>query len=145
MNAMVWVGMVAIIGGIAVGLQGPLASLIGQRLGAIESVFIVHLGGAIGAGLILLFYRGGSMSNWRNVPWYALCAGLFGLIVISALTFTIPRIGATASFLFLVCGQLIIGLVLDQFGLFGITQRSIEPVRLLGIVVAMLGFWMLVR
>ena len=41
----------ALAGGVAVALQGPLTSMMSQRVGTLESVFIVHLGGA-GLGLL---------------------------------------------------------------------------------------------
>ncbi|NQU29232.1 MAG: DMT family transporter, partial [Anaerolineae bacterium] len=82
-----------LIGGIAVGLQGPLASLMSQKLGTLESVFYIHIGGALVALVPLLFYGGRNLSRWREVPWYALGAGAFGLIVIAAMSYMVPRVG----------------------------------------------------
>ena len=73
----------ALVGGMAVGLQAPLASLIGQRLGSLESIFIVHLSGALASGLLLAAVKqGGNLGAWRSLPWYALMAGTLGLLVI---------------------------------------------------------------
>src|SRR5215204_4244381 len=80
MESIILIILVGLAGGVAVGLQSPMASMITQRLGIFESVFIIHVGGAIIALLPLLFYGGGKLSQWRNVPWYTLGAGLFGLI-----------------------------------------------------------------
>ena len=41
--------LIGLAGGVAVGLQSPLASLMSQRLGVFESIFIVHIGGALAA------------------------------------------------------------------------------------------------
>ena len=49
MQSFVLVILFGLLGGIAVGLQAPLASLMSQRLGLMESVFIVNLGGASAA------------------------------------------------------------------------------------------------
>lgn len=49
---------IGLIGGIAVGLQSPMASMITQQLGMFESVFIIHIGGAIIALIPLLVYGG---------------------------------------------------------------------------------------
>jgi len=78
--------LIGLAGGIAVGIQSPMASMITQRLGLFESVFIVHIGGAIIALIPLLIYGGGKLSQWRSVPWYVLGAGVFGLVVIAAIT-----------------------------------------------------------
>ena len=97
MEAMVLIILIGLAGGVAVGLQGPLASMISQRLGIFESVFIVHMGGALVALLPLLFSGGGKLAQWRQLPWYALVAGMFGLIVISAISYMIPRVGVAAA------------------------------------------------
>src|SRR5678815_1442160 len=108
--------LIGLAGGVAVGLQSPMASMITQRLGVFESVFIVHLGGALIALIPILIYSGGKMSQWRSVPWYALGAGIFGLIVIGAISYMIPRIGIAGALTTLVAGQFLVGSVLDQFG-----------------------------
>ena len=137
--------LIGLAGGVAVGLQSPLASMLSQRLGIFESVFIVHLGGAILALLPLLFYSGGKLSQWKSVPWYALGAGLFGLVVISAVSYMIPRVGVAASITTIVAGQLLVGLLLDHFGLLGAAQRALDLTRVLGIAVVLAGVWLTVK
>ncbi len=127
------------------GLQSPMASMISQRLGIFESVFIVHVGGAIIALLPLLFYSGGKLSQWRTVPWYALGAGIFGLIVIGAISYMIPRVGIAASITAIVAGQLLVGTLLDHFGLLGASVRSLDVTRVLGMAVVLVGVWLTVK
>jgi len=86
MESILLIILIGLAGDIAVGLQSPMASMITQRLGVFESVFIVHMGGALIALIPILIYSGGKMSQWRSVPWYALGAGIFGLIVIGAIS-----------------------------------------------------------
>src|SRR6266498_4671189 len=97
MEPVILIILIGLAGGAAVGLQSPMASMITQRLGIFESVFIVHMGGAIIALLPLLFYGGGKLSQWKSVPRYALGAGTFGLIVLGSISYTIPRVGVAAS------------------------------------------------
>jgi transporter family-2 protein len=137
--------LIGLAGGIAVGLQSPLSSLMSQRIGTLESVFIVHMGGAIAALLPLLFYSGGKLGQWRSVPWYALAAGVFGLVVIGAVSYMIPRIGVAASIVTIVAGQLLVGTLLDHFGLLGATQRPLDLMRLVGFAVVLAGVWLTVR
>lgn len=137
--------LVGIAGGLAVGLQGPLASMLSQRLGILESVFIVHLGGAVVALLPLLVLGGGRLRFWRTAPWYALGAGVFGIIVLAAISFTIPRIGAAAAITSVVAGQILMSAVLDHFGLLGVGVRPLDLPRLVGLAVVMLGVWLTVK
>jgi transporter family-2 protein len=145
MDSVFLIILVGLAGGIAVGLQSPLASMLSQRLGVLESIFIVHLGGAVFALLPLLFLSGGRLGQWRSAPWYALGAGFFGLIVIAAVSFTIPRVGVAAAITTVVAGQILMSTVLDHFGWLGATIRPLDAPRLLGLAVVMLGVWLTVK
>lgn len=134
-----------LIGGVAVGLQPPLASLMSHRLGLMESLFIIHIGGAVMVAVPLLVMGGGNLGAWRSVPWYALGAGVFGLVVLGAVSFTIPRLGVTVTAILIVSGQLVIGALLDHFGLLGASVRPMGPARMMGILVLFLGIWLVVR
>jgi transporter family-2 protein len=137
--------IIGLIGGIAVGLQGPLSSLMSQRVGTMGSVFIVHLGGAVIAGVLLLALGAGELAAWRRVPWYALVAGVFGVIVISAVSYTIPRIGAAATVTLIITAELVLSALLDHFGLLGTSVRPIDMPRLAGMAVLLVGTWLIVR
>jgi len=137
--------VIGLAGGVAVGLQSPMASILTQRLGVFESIFIVHAGGAVIALAPLLMRGGGNLSEWRSVPWYTLGAGVFGLVVIAAISYTIPRVGVAAAITTVVAGQILTGAVIDQFGLFHSVIRPLDPLRLLGLGVVLLGVWLTVR
>jgi bacterial/archaeal transporter family-2 protein len=137
--------LIGLAGGVAVGMQGPLASMISQRLGTFESVFIIHLGGALIALLPLLLMGGGKLTQWKELPWYTLIAGAFGLIVISAISYMIPRIGVAAAIITIVAGQLLVSTVLDHFGWLGALARPMDPTRALGLAVVLVGVWLTVK
>jgi transporter family-2 protein len=145
MEPVILIILIGLAGGAAVGLQSPMASMITQRLGIFESVFIVHIGGAIIALVPLLFYGGGKLSQWKNVPWYALGAGIFGLIVIAAISYMIPHVGIAASIITIVAGQLLVGVLLDHFGLLGAAVRPLDWTRAFGLVVVLVGVWLTVK
>ena len=145
MESILLIILIGLAGGVAVGLQSPLASMISQRLGIFESVFIVHVGGAVIALLPLLIYGGGKLSQWRTVPWYALVAGVFGLVVIAAISYMIPRVGVAASITTIVAGQLLVGTTLDHFGLLGASVRTLDLTRILGLGVVLFGVWLTVK
>jgi len=145
MEAIILIILIGLAGGVAVGLQSPLASMISQRLGTFESIFIVHIGGALAALIPLLFIGGGKLGSWRSVPWYTLGAGIFGLVVIGAISYMIPRVGVAASIVTLVAGQLLVGTILDHFGWLGAAQRSLDITRAVGLTVVFIGVWLTVK
>jgi bacterial/archaeal transporter family-2 protein len=137
--------LLGLAGGIAVGLQGPLTSLMSQRVGTLESIFVVHLGGALLAGIPLLFLGGGNLGAWQTVPWYALGAGALGLVILGAVSITIPQIGVATTVTLIVVAELVTGAALDHWGLFGATVRTLDWPRALGILVLLVGTWLIVR
>lgn len=144
MESILFIILIGLAGGIAIGLQNPMASMITQRLGIFESVFIVHVGGAVIA-LIPILILGSKLSQWRSVPWYALGAGFFGLVVIGSVSYMIPRIGIAAAITTIVAGQLLVGLALDHFGLLGAAVKPLELTRVIGIAVVLAGVWLTVK
>jgi transporter family-2 protein len=136
--------LIGLAGGIAVGLQSPMASMLTQRLGIFESVFIVHVGGAIIALIPLLIY-GSKLGQWRSVPWYTLGTGVFGLVVIAAISYMIPRVGVATSITAIVAGQLLVSIILDHFGLLGVAIKPLDITRVIGISVVLFGVWLTVK
>lgn len=139
---LIFVGLVA---GVAVGIQGPMSSVIAQRLGTLESVFIVHLGGVVVALGPLLLRGGGNLKQFRTVPWYILMAGGFGMVLIAAVGFLVPRVGISTMMVLLIAGQLIIGAILDHYGLLVDEVRPVSLTRVAGLMVVFIGVWLSIR
>lgn len=145
MQAVLLSVFVGILGGVAIGFQNPLASLMGQRLGILEAAFVIHVGGTALAGVLLLPLGGGGLGAWRTVPWYALGAGALGVVLIGSIAFTIPRIGVAATVALVVAAQLVIGVWLDHVGLLETAVRPLSALRLLGCGLLLGGAWLVLR
>lgn len=139
------IATIGLTGGIAVGTQAPIAGAMGQRIGGAGSSLIVHLGGAVASLLLLIVRRGEQIAEWRNLPWYMLGCGAFGLVLYVSLSHTVPRVGATAAIAMLIVGQLSAGMVIDHFGAFGIEARTIDLNRIAAIVFLLAGTYLMVR
>ena len=145
MQILIPVIIVGLLSGVAVGVQSPLASMITQRLGMFESIFIIHLGGTLVAIIPLMILRGGNLGDWRSLPWYALVAGVLGLIVVGGVSFMIPRIGVAASITLIIAGQLVISSILDHYGLLGVHVRHLDWQRALGLLIVFVGALLTVK
>ena len=73
-----------------------------------------------------------------NAAWMWL-GGLMGLTVVGTITFAQPRIGATATIGILIAGQLVMGALIDRYGLFGVQRIDISFPRAVGIVLLGIG------
>jgi transporter family-2 protein len=145
MSSLFLIVVIGLLGGIAIGLQAPLASTISQRLGALESIFIVHLGGTLAAGIALLFAGGGRLGQWHAVPPMALLSGLLGVVCIGSTVYNVPRIGVAATIMLIITGQLCTGVMVDHVGALGATPRPVSFERLAGLAVMVCGAWWTLR
>lgn len=134
-----------ILGGIAVGLQSPIAGAISERVGGTASSFIIHVSGAFFSGALLLLRGGEQLGNWRSLAWYMWIGGIFGVVLYLTLSVTFPRLGATSALVLIILGQLLTGIVLDQFGWLGVPIRPIDLSRLIGVLVVIAGAYLILR
>ena len=116
-----------------------------QRIGSKESVFITYASGGVLAALMMIVARGGHLSAWQNAPWYALCAGILGLVIVGTIGYTVPRLGLTTAFTVIVASQLVVAVILDHFGLFGAAVRAMDLPRITGLILLILGVWLVLR
>ena len=137
--------LAGILGGIAVGIQSPIAGSMSQRIGGTASSFIVHVSGAVLSGMLLLLRGGEQIRNWRSLSWCMLASGAFGLILYLTLSQTLPRLGATTAIALIIIGQLVVGMLIDQFGLFGVEQQSIDFWKMFATTFLLAGGYLMIK
>lgn len=137
--------LIGLIGGVAVGLQSPISGAMGQRIGPAASSFIIHLGGLIATTALLLARGGEKIRAWPTVPWYMLIAGVFGLVLFLTINVTLPRLGGAMMVTLVIIGQLTMGIIIDHFGLLGVTPRPVDLVRVAGMLVLVAGAYLISR
>jgi transporter family-2 protein len=139
--------LLALLGGVAVTLQGQFMGLMDHSIGTRESVFITYAGGGLVVTLVMLFLRGGNLRAAASVsiPWYAFTAGLLGLIIVGTIGYTIPRLGLTSALTLVLAGQFLLSVLIEHFGWFGAPVRPLEWPRLVGILILLLGVWLTTR
>ncbi|HRQ33617.1 MAG TPA: DMT family transporter, partial [Anaerolineales bacterium] len=88
---------------------------------------------------------GSKLGQWRSVPWYTFGTGLFGVMVIASISYMIPRLGVATATTIVIAGQLLAGVVLDHYGLLGVTTKSLDAARVVGLAIVTVGVWLTVR
>src|SRR5215203_5718577 len=89
--------IIGLIGGIGVGLQGPMSGAMSAKIGPLGSSLIIHIGGTILSLILVLFVGGVNLREAGNLPKPYLFAGVFGVLLYLTLAFTLPRVGVTVS------------------------------------------------
>jgi bacterial/archaeal transporter family-2 protein len=141
-NNVVALGAIAALGGCAVALQGQFMGVMSRSIGTTGGIFVNYVSGAMLAMVLLLALQGGSLKAWTEVPWYALSAGALGLVIAGSIGYTASRLGLTTAFTIIVATQFVVSVMLDHFGWFGATQRSLEMTRVAGIGAIIAGVWL---
>ena len=137
--------LVGILGGAAVGTQATISAQMSRRVGGAASSLIIHLGGAIVSGVLLVVRSGEQLQNWRKLSWYMWASGAFGLVLFLALTRTVPRLGAATALVLVIIGQLSVGILIDHLGLFGVPVRHADGSRVVATALLITGGYLMAR
>lgn len=145
MNSSIGLVIIAILGGAAVALQGQFMGIMDRKIGTSGALFVNYASGVFVAGVIILLLQGGALRNLMQVPWYALTAGLLGLVIAGSIGFTVPRLGLSAAFTIVVATQFIVALILEHYGFFSEARRPIDLTRLAGVGGLIVSVWLLTK
>ena len=129
----------AVLAGLAGSVQVAVMGRFGDRIGVLEALAFATAIQLVLAVAILFAARvgPGRFGEAFDAPPWMWAGGVMGLVVVFTITFAQPQIGATATIGILIAGQLVMGAVIDRFGLFGVDEIAISWPRALGI--ALLG------
>jgi transporter family-2 protein len=124
-----------VLAGLAGSIQVAVMGRFGDRIGVVEALtFATSVQLVLSLAILLVARLGiGGLGGAFRAPAWMWLGGLMGLTVVFTITFAQPRIGATATIGILIAGQLVMGAVIDRFGLFGVEQIGISWPRALGI------------
>lgn len=145
MNTTLLIIAVAAVGGVAITIQGQFAGLLDKSLGTRGSVFITYATGGLLITLIALAGRAVGLTHWRTVPWYAYTSGLLGLVIVGAISYSVPRLGLSKAFTVIVAAQFIVSALIDHFGLLGAAMRPLQPGQLAGMGLLVVSVWLVLR
>jgi transporter family-2 protein len=130
-----------VLAGLAGSVQVAVMGRFGGRIGVLEALTfstVVQL--VLSIAILLVVRLGfGRLGNAFSQPAWMWLGGLMGLTVVFTITFAQPRIGATATIGILIAGQLVMGAVIDRFGLFGVERIGISAPRAVGIALLGIG------
>jgi bacterial/archaeal transporter family-2 protein len=130
-----------VLAGLAGSVQVAVMGRFGGRIGTLEALTFSTCVQLVLSLAILVVARtgvGGLGGAFRTPAWMWL-GGVMGATVVFAITFAQPRIGATATIGILIAGQLVMGAVIDRYGLFGVERIDISVPRAAGIVLLGIG------
>jgi bacterial/archaeal transporter family-2 protein len=86
-----------------------------------------------------------SLQTFRQVSWSKWTGGLLGAFFVLAVIISIQKIPSANLFALIITSQFITALLVDHFGWFGAIQSAANPVRLAGVVLLIVGAYLIIR
>jgi transporter family-2 protein len=138
--------LTAFTGGL-VALQAPVNSILGRAVGTWQAAFLSFAIGTCALACIAALATGGlgRLADVRHVPWYYLTGGLLGAAYVTSILVTVRTLGAGGIVAATVAAQLAVSVVVDHFGLIGVTKQPITLAKVAGLVLLGLGTYLVVR
>jgi transporter family-2 protein len=137
----------AFLSGTLVALQAPTNAMLSKAVGSpVNAAFISFSVGllALVIAVLALGVRP-SVADMRALPWYAWTGGLYGAIFVAIAAFAAPRIGVTQLLVVSIAGQIVMALILDKSGAFGLPKTDITPLRIAGVALVFAGVFLVRR
>lgn len=107
-----------------------LSSLISFLVG---TIFLLALSLLTGAGVPLL---NGTLSN---LPWWGYLGGIIGMVCLTINIFLFPVLGSVQTVIIPMVGQILMSVVIDNFGWFDAKTSPLTLTKLLGLVLVIAG------
>ncbi|KAJ3173881.1 hypothetical protein HDU87_007291 [Geranomyces variabilis] len=140
----------AMLGGVALALQGAMNGKLGEIGGGGFSAAWSFASGSCALGIWFLYdlYFGPTsrlVPEWtfrgvlRDAPAWSFLGGFLGAAYVLAITILIPRLGSTTALSASIAGQIVAATVLDHFALVGLPRTRAGPLRLAGVAIIIAG------
>jgi transporter family-2 protein len=127
--------------GLAGAVQVAVMSELGERVGVFPALALSAIVSFV-LGIAVLYAAGSSLWGVRDAlrePAWLWTGGAVSLFIVLSMTVAGPRIGIAATLGLVIAGNLVMGAILDQFGLFGLDAIPIGWPRAVGIALLAAG------
>ena len=132
--------------GLLVGLQPPANAALSKYVGDFGAAFVsIAISMAVIGVLLLLVGHPGRLSGLGSIRPEHLIGGLGGAAVVSISLIAVRPLGAGPVVALLVAGQLIIAVVADRLGWFGLHRVDINAARTIGLLLVVGGTVLITR
>jgi transporter family-2 protein len=136
----------SLLAGIAVAIQTGVNSQL--RHDTNNPIFTALISFATGTiALIILYFvffrQSPAFPQGYNFEWWKFIGGLCGVVYITVVVIAAPRIGAANALGFIVMGQFVAAIIIDNYGWMGMPIKPISLYRISGIALLLAGVYLI--
>lgn len=139
--------LLTLVVGACLPLQAGINARLGREFGGPMVAALISLSiGAVSLLLVALAMKAIPFSvgtALAKIPYWAWSGGFLGAIFVTLAATVAPKLGFSLFTGAIIAGQLIMSVLLDHFGVFGMERHPITLVRVIGIVLLFAGIWLL--
>ncbi len=135
--------LVALLIGVFISVMIAVNGELSAVTGVYTSSVIIHIIGLIVMTGVLIIKKSNPFRDFK--PWYLYLGGVFGVLATAGNNYAFSYLGVSSILALGLLGQTIMGLLIDNFGLFGMKSYKIKPIRLIGITIMLLGSVFMIR
>lgn len=137
--------LLTILGGMGLSVEAGLLGPLGAQVGELWATFSIFGVGAALTFLLMLFFSPRNTPSFFSIPSWQLLGGVLGPIYVIILTTTTPVIGIAMTMIGILAGQIFKSLMIDHFGLLGVSHRKIDSKRLIALVFIVIALILVAR
>jgi bacterial/archaeal transporter family-2 protein len=138
---MIWLLALAAV---AAGCLMPLQAGINSKLrpfvgGPVPATFVSVTVSALTMAALMAATRTAVPMPGKGGPWWVWTGGVLGVAIVLAMLGLVSRLGAAFLFALIIVGQMLASLAIDHYGLLGVSQQEVTPMRLVGVALLLAG------
>jgi transporter family-2 protein len=140
-----WIALASVFaGGIALGLQAPINSALSRTIGDSIAATMVSFGVGFLSLTLLVAVRGAfpGMAVLRTIQPWMFAGGMLGAFYVWSALWGVSRLGVVTMTAALILGQLVVAMLIDRAGAFGVPVNAISWQRVVAIVLVGSGLVM---
>jgi len=107
---------IVVFSGAVLCAQSAINGRLGAQVGVLESAWLTFTLGAMISFLYAFFFEPQHAMSLFNAPRWQLTGAFFGVTYMLVIVFAMPRIGTAAATVAVISGQLLMSLLIDNFG-----------------------------
>lgn len=111
--------ILAVAGGAMLSIQAAVNGQLGSKVGVFKCAFLTFSVGALITSLLIFFFDHGHAQTLSTVPKWQLAGAMFGVPYIVIMVMAVRRIGTGLATVAVIFGQLVMSIMIDNFGWLG--------------------------
>jgi bacterial/archaeal transporter family-2 protein len=134
-----------LFGGITLSAQSSINGTFSRKAGTLETTLLTFLTGTMFLAIFIVFFGQGNILAILEAPKWQLSAAFLGTMYLLLTVMAVPRIGVIATNIAGIAGQLVIGVLIDNYGWFNSLVISLDIKRAFALLFMVIALYFIYK